>query len=224
MESKEELIAKYREVTDEILDVEGEEINPLRLKINELYEEMHSKENIGNAEKQSAIKKEIENLYAKIRKINDERLYKLYDIQYRLESKIKAKDLIVVAESSEIELRVAKEELINTYYIYSKELSIEIGTITYRGTNDKLYEGDISYRIEPDYSGHSYAYKALCLLSDYLYRNGVDHFVISAHRENVASVKTIEKYGGIMLPSDRLYPGIKIYSCDTREKESEKEH
>ena len=49
------------------------------------------------------------------------------------------------------------------------------------------------------------------MMSEYLYKKGVRELFISADRKNIASIKTIEKFGGQIL---KEYSDIIQYRCD----------
>ncbi len=70
-------------------------------------------------------------------------------------------------------------------------------------TNEFL--GDVGFVIDPEYRGNSYAYHALCLVGELLKEKGIEDFWISAYKTNIPSVKTIEKYGGVVIKSDDRY-------------------
>lgn len=88
-----------------------------------------------------------------------------------------------------------------------------IGKIDYRGHHYDAKIGDIGYHIYEKYRGHNYAYKALCLISGLLASQGIEDFWISARPDNLASIKTIEKFGGEIIEcSDDVF----LYACETK--------
>lgn len=89
----------------------------------------------------------------------------------------------------------------------------EIGSIQYRGYHDSKIYGDIGYVIHKKYRGNNYAYQSLCLLSELLNEMGINDFLISAETSNIASNKTIQKYGGILIDNVN---GVCVYDCETR--------
>lgn len=70
-----------------------------------------------------------------------------------------------------------------------------VGEINCRGCHTSNY-GDIEYTIIESFRGHGYAYRALSLLGDVLKENGINEVWIAAENDNIASIKTIAKYGG----------------------------
>jgi len=98
------------------------------------------------------------------------------------------------------------------YKIVIHNTSIEIGYIEYRGYHYDINLGDIGYNISPEYRGNNYAYKAVCLLSELLIKNGIKDFWITSLSDNLASLKIIEKFGGECLGnSDNIFK----YRCGT---------
>lgn len=125
----------------------------------------------------------------------------------------------LVIDSDELEIKRYGNELENMYGIYLKGQPIKIGHIDYRGYHDSIISGDIGYVIDSRFNGNNYAYKALCLLSNYLYLNNVDDFYISVFKDNIPSNKIINKYGGAIIREDDK---LCTYQCDTRRIINEK--
>ena len=100
-----------------------------------------------------------------------------------------------------------------SFSIFLSGTSEEIGTIDYRDYHVGKLLGDIGYTIFPEYQGHGYAYHALCLLSDILYSKGIPDFWVSTKEDNIPSLKTILKYGGILINQNK---DILCYECQTR--------
>jgi predicted acetyltransferase len=90
----------------------------------------------------------------------------------------------------------------STLYFYLDDDSRIIGAIHLRHVlNNRLLQngGHIGYGIRPSERGHGYASQ---MLSDLLYRigkEGYEKVLITCDDTNLASVKTIEKNGGILL-------------------------
>lgn len=99
------------------------------------------------------------------------------------------------------------------YEIYLRNTHECIGEIDYRKFHVSGYIGDIGYHIYKEFRGNGYAYQALELLGEKLYEDNIPNFVISAKNDNIASIKTIEKYGGKLKEN---VDGIFIYVCDTK--------
>ena len=121
-----------------------------------------------------------------------------------------------IACDDEIELKCFGNTLENMYGIYLKGEGIKVGHIDYRGYHDSLICGDVGYVIDAKYNGHNYAYKALCLLSDYLYQNNIPDFYISVFVDNIPSLKiimnAIMNFGGdIIGMNDKMV----TFKCET---------
>lgn len=98
--------------------------------------------------------------------------------------------------------------------IYLHGTGIEIGVIDYRGPVDSKWLGDIGYTISEEYRGHNYAYKALKLISPLIASKGIDKVTITTYKENIGSVKTIEKFGGVL--TDEPQDNVLSYTCYTK--------
>lgn len=85
--------------------------------------------------------------------------------------------------------------------IYLHNTTTEVGNIAYRGPVDNEWLGDIGYNVMPEHQGHNYALKALNLIQDTILSKGIDKVVITTYEDNIPSIRTIEKFGGIPLPS-----------------------
>jgi tagatose 1,6-diphosphate aldolase len=85
-----------------------------------------------------------------------------------------------------------------------------VGNIKYSGKNDSIF-GNISYEIEEKYRGNHFALIGLQIISEDLYERNVKEVFISAEKKNIASIKTIERFGGTIIDDDC---GIKQYRCD----------
>lgn len=108
-----------------------------------------------------------------------------------------------------------------SYYICLHDTNNIIGEIQYRGYHFDSLLGDVGYRIEPEYRGNKYAFQALVLLSELLYERGISDFWISTCNDNIASLKTIERYGGILIKNESIYDFINLYLCQTLKKITE---
>jgi predicted acetyltransferase len=95
--------------------------------------------------------------------------------------------------------------------IYLHNTSTEIGQIDYRGPCESKWLGDIGYTINTDYRGNNYAYKALELISPLIASKGIEKVTITTHEGNIASVKTIEKFGGVL--TDTVHGDVLSYTC-----------
>ena len=77
----------------------------------------------------------------------------------------------------------------------------EVGNCDIRiGHNENTYfGGNIGYRVYEDYRGHSYAYKACCLLFELARRHSMEYLLITCRPDNIPSRKTLEKLDGELI-------------------------
>lgn len=100
----------------------------------------------------------------------------------------------LISNNEEIDLYKVDDDIAGTYFIYIHNTTEEVGFITYDPKYSKSIYGDISYTIYDDYQGNGYAFKALCILSKFLKENNVEIIRLSTQKNNIPSVRTIEKY------------------------------
>ena len=94
--------------------------------------------------------------------------------------------------------------------IYLHGTGIEVGVIDYRGPIKDKWLGDIGYTIREEHRGNAYAYKALNLISQIIASKGIEHVTITTHKDNLPSVKTIERFGGVITGDDEY---VLSYTC-----------
>lgn len=132
-------------------------------------------------------------------------------------------DLLLKAEMSEwclissnenIDLYKVSDGLDGSYFIYLHNTSEEVGVISYNPKYSNSIYGDISYSVYEDYQGHNYAFQALCMLSNHLENNNIKSIRISARKDNIPSIKTIEKYGKINNHKKIMDIGNEFIVCD----------
>lgn len=103
------------------------------------------------------------------------------------------------------------------YCIFLHNTKIRIGNIEYRGKSDyKSIMGDIGYVIDEQYRGNNYALKALNLMKDIILEDGNDKVILTTYKENIASIKTIEKFGGKII--DKIDDRILMFECNILKK------
>lgn len=101
------------------------------------------------------------------------------------------------------------------YNIFLTGAKEYVGNIRFSGNNDQSIYGNVSYFIEEGHRGNKYAFLALKLMGEDLYKRGVDILLISAYEWNSASIKTIEKFGGICIGKCETKEGIiRRYKCN----------
>ena len=101
------------------------------------------------------------------------------------------------------------------YNIYLSNTDIYVGFIEYNGYHKSRRTGDVGCKILNKYRGNNFAYYANELLGDLLYKKGIKDFWGTAFKDNIASRKLMEKYGGKLI-ADGEIPGVVLYECKTR--------
>lgn len=116
-----------------------------------------------------------------------------------------------------IDLYLSEQDLVRNafcYHIYLHNSDIFIGYITYHSNKkEKDLNGDVGYEIFKPYQGNNYALNALKLLSLKIKEIGDENFEIYAETTNIASIKTIENYGGLIISKNKKM--IK-YLCNSK--------
>lgn len=162
--------------------------------------------------------KQINNSTGKKYELYRQKFKVLNEKYWLLQEKLDYYESNFIVGDNEIELKCFGNSIENMYGIYLKGEGIKVGHIDYRGYHDSDICGDIGYVIDANFNGHNYAYKALCLLSSYLYQNHIPDFYISVFVNNRASLKTIIKtimnYGGDIIG---VNGDIVTFMCLTRE-------
>ena len=148
-----------------------------------------------------------------------EKFNALNEKYWLLQEKLDYYDSHLIASSEELDIKRFGNEIESIYNIYLKGQYLKIGHIDYRGYHFSPITGDVGYVIDYRFNGHNYAYKALCLLSDYLKKNNIPDFYVSVFYDNIPSIKTIQKYGGQIIWQDNR---IATYDCLTRRINNEK--
>lgn len=95
--------------------------------------------------------------------------------------------------------------------IYMHGTGIEVGTIDYRHKCTSEWLADIGYTIDPAHRGNNYSYKALKLIEPLIAKKGVEIITITVQDKNIASIKTIEKFGGVLIGT--IHGDVLRYSC-----------
>lgn len=112
------------------------------------------------------------------------------------------------------------------YNITENKTNKQVGKISVRiGSNyHSYYNGNIGYEIDSDYRGNNYAYLASKMVLDVARFYKMNELILTCEENNIASSKTIEKLGGVLIetvtpPRDYFayFEGIKkhkIYKLD----------
>ncbi len=99
-----------------------------------------------------------------------------------------------------VDLRANNDGSMFDIYIHNQP--VKIGKIEYRDYHCSEYLGDIGYSIEEEYRNYGYATEALTLLSEKLCEEGIPDFWICVYKDNIGSIKVVEKNGGKLLKSE----------------------
>ena len=103
-------------------------------------------------------------------------------------------------------------EVNKKYAIFLPDLQVCIGEI---GCSEIEYRNEkkinVFYRIFSDFRGHNYALDALNLMAEGLYQRGVNSLFFYIDTRNVASIKTAEKFGGVVTEQ---YNDVVTYEAD----------
>lgn len=97
----------------------------------------------------------------------------------------------------------------------------DIGVIYFAvdNTRRQYLRGHLSYGVSPDYSGHNYAMKACKLIKQVALAHGFKRLFIGARYDNIASRKTIEKLGAMLItindvPDDGIMQNLHTEKID----------
>lgn len=110
------------------------------------------------------------------------------------ELKLKILKTDKLLKNKEIALVNNTDLLEGKYNIYRTSDCKKVGFISFFPDYYDSEIGSIGYDIGPSYRGNNYAYKALCLLSDYLISNGVNNISIVTTNDNIPSLSVMEKF------------------------------
>ena len=201
---------EYTQLINELNDL-NQQLNEIINKIDLLYEKLEPFSNNQltniNVSTNKQIWKQKRELFSK-RLVLEEKIQSIKDKIFLFTPPIKSNGLIELRKM--IDGRNDNpNDITGNYSICLANKKEVVGEITYRGYHFDEYIGDIGYTIDIKYRGNNYAYYALCLLGELLRENGIDNFWISTYKDNIPSVKTIEKYGGVPIKGE--FP-VK-YSC-----------
>ena len=88
-----------------------------------------------------------------------------------------------------------KEQEQTIFYIYLNYCGRRIGHILLQPNSSYC---NIGCTILEEYRGHGYFFQALCLIVDYIYSKGIKNIELFAENDNIASLKTIEKFNNLV--------------------------
>lgn len=97
------------------------------------------------------------------------------------------------------------------YHIYLHNEQTYIGNIIYHSSKyERDMNGDVGYEIFKQFQGNNYATRALALLNNKIKEIGDQQYEIFVEPDNIASIKTVENCGGILLSKNKKN---NIYIC-----------
>ena len=82
----------------------------------------------------------------------------------------------------------------------------------------RLYAGQVGYRVDDRYRGHGYAAAALRALLPLAAEHGFEELWITCNPDNVASRRTLENAGAVLVATVALPPDNDMYARGEREK------
>ena len=106
--------------------------------------------------------------------------------------------------------------------VFLHETHTKIGYVRLNKENDKVF-GNIGYGLYEEYRGHHFMLQSLELLKDIMLKMRIVKPIITVEPNNLASVKTIEAFGGVLVQehnNKELY--YDTYEVDLLEKQDPK--
>lgn len=97
--------------------------------------------------------------------------------------------------------------------------STKIGHVRLNRDTDKVF-GNIGYGLDEEYRGHHFMLQSLNLLKDTMLKMKIVKPIITVEPDNLASVKTIQAFGGILTEKNNGW--YDTYEVDLTEKQSPK--
>lgn len=105
------------------------------------------------------------------------------------------------------------------YDIRITNTPVYIGEIRVTYSNHVKFLGDVGYELKPEHRGKGYMVKALNVLKEPLRERGLNRPKFTVYPSNIASVKTIQKFGGEKIDSTGFYD---IYEVNLEEDTDKK--
>ena len=213
IELREKLLIKREKLSDKLHEI----YEILREKENEFFHgEQTSEDKIKFKIEENKLYEEIDRIFKEIYKL---RLGELDDIIYFKKPPVATNNVIDLRKSREYLLEDQNaNSVIGGYEIYIHNTNICVGDIEYRGYHTNPYFADVGGSVIKEHRGNGYLFQALSLLKELLSRKGINDFWASANKDNIPSLKTIKKLGGILLDSG---PNFEIYEVPTKKIELE---
>lgn len=110
------------------------------------------------------------------------------------------------------------------YYITVSGNKERIGHIRVTWESFSRYLGNIGYSLDENYRGHHYTLQALELLRDTMIEKGLTKPIITVYPDNIPSIKTIEKFGGVLIQEANEEQNWNTYEVDLLENKPSKKH
>lgn len=137
----------------------------------------------------------------------------------QLENELTIASSILVACDDELDIyELYKYRDHYIYYIVLHDTPLIVGYVGVNYGDGPHVIGNVGYEIYRQYRGHGYARKALELLCDVFFQRGMDLSILVVHPGNVASVKTIEGFGGVLVKTSGTKYGTNVYNVDIKQK------
>lgn len=188
-------------------------------------------------EKLEELQEKLDVLYEKKWEIdyyNPDSLNKEMEIHQEIEQVFQEMDRIH-EEISLIRPLVASDEILDIYLnnggikkgygnfdVFIHGTSTKIGHVRLNRDNNKVY-GNVGYGLDEEYRGHHFMLQSLDLLKDTMLKMKIVKPIITVEPDNLASVKTIQAFGGILTEDHQEYNRYyDTYEVDLTGKESPK--
>ena len=104
------------------------------------------------------------------------------------------------------------------YDIRITNTPVYIGEIRVTYSNPVKFLGDVGYELKPEHRGKGYMLKALNVLKEPLRERGLNRPKFTVYPSNIASVKTIQRFGGEKIDSTGFYDIYEVNLEDENEK------
>lgn len=128
------------------------------------------------------------------RRTLESKIYNLKEQEYQIREELNVYNYQFVNSNGVIDLYKGNLELDGTYNIYLHKNKVKVGEVNYLSDGDKCIFGNVGCSIIESYRGNGYAYQALCILADYLLLHNIDKIILTTKRDNIASIKTLDKF------------------------------
>ena len=201
--NKYKLDLKIEKLKKVLLFVEHD-INNILNMINDSIVNFNQSGDLKYKEEENKFRKELELTRIKYNRL--EMIIKNYEIQSKMlvtSELLKDDEIILINNTESIE---------GKYNIYKVDDQNKVGFITYSPNEYETEIGSIGYSVLPPFRGNNYAYKSLKLLTSYLSSKGVEKASISAEKDNVSSIRIMEKFSSdVPSVKDLKFKKIKKY-------------